>query len=122
MLVAVILMVAGLAVLIGVFMGRLGKPDESEDADLSHKPDWLTIAKLVGLLVAHLLLIEFIGWAFAAALLFGGAAWSLGAKRWWMAVLVGLGLGLVTQLVFGAWLGLSLPAGPLLDWIPIFHG
>jgi putative tricarboxylic transport membrane protein len=39
-----------------------------------------------------------------------------------MAVLVGLGLGLVTQLVFGAWLGLSLPAGPLLDWIPIFHG
>jgi putative tricarboxylic transport membrane protein len=54
--------------------------------------------------------------------LFGGAAWSLGAKRWWVALLVGLGLGLVTQLVFGGWLGLSLPAGPLLDWIPIFHG
>jgi len=120
-LVSVILMIAGVAVLIGVFRGHLGKPDESEDADLSHKPDWLTIAKLVGLLVAHLLLIEFIGWAFAAALLFGGAAWSLGAKRWWVALLVGLGMGLTVQIVFGQLLGLSLPLGPALAWLgPLF--
>jgi putative tricarboxylic transport membrane protein len=120
-LVAVILIVAGVAVLIGVFRGRLGTPDESEDADLTHKPDWVTIAKLVGLLVAHLLLIEFIGWAFAAALLFGGAAWSLGAKRWWVALLVGLGMGLAIQVVFGLMLGLSLPLGPALAWLgPLF--
>lgn len=120
-LVAVILTVAGVAVLVGVFRGRLGTPDESEDADLSHQPDWLTIAKLVGLLVAHLLLIELIGWAFAAALLFGGAAWSLGAKRWWVALLVGLGMGLTVQIVFGLMLGLSLPLGPALAWLdPLF--
>jgi putative tricarboxylic transport membrane protein len=120
-LVAVILMIAGVAVLIGVLRGHLGKPDESEDADLTHKPDWLTIAKLVGLLIGHLLLIEFIGWAFAAALLFGGAAWSLGAKRWWVALLVGLGMGLTVQIVFGLMLGLSLPLGPALAWLgPLF--
>jgi putative tricarboxylic transport membrane protein len=120
-LVAVILVIAGGAVLIGVIRGHLGSPEESEDVDLSHKPDWLTIAKLVGLLVAHLLLIDLIGWAFAAALLFGGAAWSLGAKRWWVALLVGLGLGLTVQIVFGLMLGLSLPLGPALAWLgPLF--
>ncbi len=55
-------------------------------------------------------------------MLFAGAAITLGAERWWVALLIGLGLGLVTQLVFGFWLGLSLPAGPLLNWIPIFNG
>ena len=44
------------------------------------------------------------------------------AKRWWAAISIGLALGIVTQLVFGAWLGLSLPAGPALNWIPIFNG
>ena len=120
-LVSVILIAAGIAVLVEVIRGHLGAPEESEDVDLSHRPDWLTIAKLVGLLVAHLLLIELIGWAFAAALLFGGAAWSLGAKRWWVALLVGLGLGLTVQIVFGLMLGLSLPLGPALAWLgPLF--
>ena len=78
--------------------------------------------QLIVFFLSQLVLIELAGWPIAVAVLFAGAAWSLGAKRWWVAVLIGLGLGLVTQLVFGAWLGLSLPAGPLLDWIPIFHG
>lgn len=80
------------------------------------------MAKLVVCFLSQIVLIEFAGWPLAVTVLFAGAAWSLGAKRWWMAVAVGFGLGLVTQLVFGSWLGLSLPAGPLLDWIPIFHG
>lgn len=116
-LVSVILMVAATAVLVGVIRGHLGSPEESEDVDPTHRPDWLTIAKLAGLLVAHLLLIDLIGWAFAAALLFGGAAWSLGAKRWWVALLTGLGLGLTVQIVFGELLGLSLPLGPALAWL-----
>lgn len=116
-LVAVILLASSLAVLIGVWRGRVGSPQESEDVDLTHKTDWLVIGKLVVLVVVHLVLIGFIGWAFAAALLFGGAAWSLGAKRWWVALLVGLGLGLTIQILFGELLGLSLPLGPLLGWL-----
>jgi putative tricarboxylic transport membrane protein len=120
-MVSVILLVSAGAVLVGVLRGRLGPPEESEDVDMARSTDWLTIAKLVALVVAHLLLIPLIGWAFAAAILFGGAAWSLGAKRWWVALLVGLGLGLAIQIVFGELLGLSLPLGPALGWIaPLF--
>jgi putative tricarboxylic transport membrane protein len=116
-LVAAILLVSSAAVLFGVLRGHVGAPEESEDVDLSHKTDWLAIAKLVVLVVVHLVLIGFVGWAVAAAILFGGAAWSLGAKRWWVALLVGLGLGLVIQILFGELLGLSLPLGPLLGWL-----
>ncbi len=120
-LVSVILLLSASAVLVGVIRGRLGSPEQSEDVDLAHKTDWITIAKLAGLVVAHLILIPIIGWAFAAAILFGGAAWSLGAKRWWVALLVGLGMGITLQILFGELLGLSLPLGPALGWLaPLF--
>ena len=120
--VGVLLVAASVAVIVQVARGHRGVPDDGEDIDPDAPTDWLTVAKLIAVFLTQLVLIEWAGWPIAVTVLFAGAAWSLGAKRWWMAVLVGLGLGLVTQLVFGAWLGLSLPAGPLLDWIPIFHG
>jgi putative tricarboxylic transport membrane protein len=120
--VGVLLVAAALAVIVEVARGHRGVPDEGEDVDPDAPTDWLTVAKLIAFFLSQLVLIELAGWPIAVTVLFGGAAWSLGAKRWWLALLIGLGLGLVTQLVFGAWLGLSLPAGPLLDWIPIFNG
>ncbi|GAA1056530.1 membrane protein [Agromyces luteolus] len=120
--VGVLLLVASVAVVVQIARGRRGVPDDGEDVDPDAPTDWLTVAKLVAIFLSQLVLIESAGWPVAVAVVFGGAAIVLGAKRWWMALLIGLGLGLVTQLVFGAWLGLSLPAGPLLDWIPIFHG
>lgn len=116
-LVSVLLLVSSTALLIGVLRGRLGHAEESEDLDPTARTDWLTLAKLVGLVVAHLVLVPLIGWAFAAAVLFGGAAWSLGARKWWVAFLVGIAVGLVIQIVFGELLGLSLPLGPLLGWL-----
>lgn len=116
-LVSSILLISSIGVLIGVLRGRLGTPDESEDVDLSHGTDWMAILKLVVLVIAHLLLIGLAGWWFAAAVLFGGAAWSLGAKRWWVALLVGLAIGLAIQILFGELLGLSLPLGPILGWL-----
>lgn len=120
--VGVLLLVASVAVIVQIARGHRGVPDEGEDVDPDAPTDWLAVAKLVVFFLSQLVLIDLAGWPIAVTVLFAGAAWSLGAKRWWIAVLVGLGLGLVTQLVFGAWLGLSLPAGPLLNWIPIFHG
>ncbi|MDQ4137352.1 MAG: tripartite tricarboxylate transporter TctB family protein [Actinomycetota bacterium] len=116
-LVSVILMVSASVVLLGVLRGRTGEAEEGEDVDPEARTDWATVAKLVALFVAHLLLVGVIGWALAAALLFGGAAWSLGAKRWWVALLVGLGVGAAIQFLFGTLLGLSLPLGPVLGWI-----
>ena len=115
--VSVILLASAVAVLIGVLRGERGGAEEAEDIDESLPTDWVTLAKLAGLVVAHLLLIEPLGWAPAAALLFGGVAWSLAAKRWWMAFLIGIVVALVIQVTFGGLLGLSLPWGPALGWL-----
>ncbi|MDL9979094.1 tripartite tricarboxylate transporter TctB family protein [Microbacterium candidum] len=115
--VSVLLLAAGAVILVGVLRGRYGTPDESEDLDPNAKTDWMTLAKIVGLVVAFLLLLTPIGWTPAATLLFGGVAWTLGTRRWWLGFLVGFVLALVVQVVFGELLGLSLPAGPLFGWI-----
>ena len=115
--VSVILLASAVAVLVGVLRGERGGAEEAEDIDESLPTDWVTLAKLAGLVVAHLLLIEPLGWVPAAALLFGGVAWSLAAKRWWMAFLVGIVVAFVIQVVFGGLLGLSLPWGPALGWL-----
>ncbi|NQX28380.1 tripartite tricarboxylate transporter TctB family protein [Microbacteriaceae bacterium VKM Ac-2854] len=116
-LVATILIASAVMVVVDVLRGRLGPQEEGEDIDSSASTDWLTLVKIVVFLAAHIALLDVIGWAPAAALLFGGVAWALGAKRWWLALLIGLGLALVVQLVFGGFLGLSLPLGPALGWL-----
>ncbi|MEJ1088538.1 tripartite tricarboxylate transporter TctB family protein [Microbacterium sp. Mu-80] len=115
--VAVILLGSAGAVLIGLFRGQRAEVEEGEDIDPNARTDWLTLAKIVGGLLAHLLLIDVIGWAPAAALLFGIVAWALGAKRWWPGFVIGLAIGLIVQIVFGEMLGLSLPLGPALGWL-----
>lgn len=115
--VAILLLGSAVAVLVGVLRGQRGVPEDGEDVDQSLPTDWITLLKIAAFLVAHLLLIGPIGWAPAAAVLFGGVAWSLGAKRWWMALLVGVVLALVIQVAFGGFLGLSLPWGPALGWL-----
>ncbi|MFE6997359.1 tripartite tricarboxylate transporter TctB family protein [Microbacterium sp. NPDC057659] len=115
--VSVLLIGSAVAVLVGVLRGRRAELEEGEDIDPDAKTDWLTLAEIVGALVAHLLLLELIGWAPAAAVLFGIVAWALGAKRWWLGFVVGLAVALVVQIVFAGLLGLSLPWGPVFGWL-----
>ncbi len=114
--VSAILIGAGVFLLIAAFRGKVAAPEEGEDIDPNASTDWWTILKLVALVVGVILLLEVLGWWLVAALLFGGAAWTLGAKRPWVALLVGLGLGIATQLLFGEALGLFLPRGMAFDW------
>lgn len=120
--------VSGFLVLIGVGLifqllrGKVGAPEEGEDVDPTVKTDWLTVAKLIGFIVVHILLIVPLGWPVAAAVLFFGAGWSLGAKPWWRNALIGVVLALVLQFVFAGLLGVSLPAGFLLEGVSIFNG
>jgi putative tricarboxylic transport membrane protein len=116
-LVGTILVVSAAMVIVGIVRGRLADLEEGEDIDAHAKTDWVTLAKIVAFVVAHIALVEVIGWPFAAAVLFGGVAWSLGARRWWAALLIGLALGLVVYVLFGGLLGLSLPSGPALTWL-----
>ncbi|MGW9627558.1 tripartite tricarboxylate transporter TctB family protein [Microbacterium sp. NPDC055521] len=115
--VSIVLLGSAAAVLVSVLRGKRAELEDGEDIDPDAKTDWLTLGKIVGAVVAHLVLIDVIGWAPAAALLFGIVAWSLGARRWWLAFLIGFALSLVVQVVFAGLMGLSLPWGPALGWV-----
>lgn len=119
-LVGALLLCAAIAVFVGIRRGRLGEADEGEDVDSTVDTDWVTVGKLIAFFTAHAYLIQFIGWPFAAAVLFAGSAWTLGAKRLRWAFAIALALAFTIYFLFGQLLGLSLPAGPLLDWIPFF--
>jgi putative tricarboxylic transport membrane protein len=121
-LVGGMLVAAGVVLVILVLSGRTGEEEGGEDVDPTVRTDWLTVVLLVVTLVVHVFVINVIGWPFAAAILFAGAAVILGARPWWRAALVGLVLGLVVQVIFGGLLGLSLPPGPLLEGVPFLHG
>jgi len=118
--VGILLVVTGVAAIIATARGKLGQAEEGEDVDETVRTDWVTVGKLVAVLVAHLVLIDIAGWPVAAALLFFGAAWTLGAT-WWRALPVAIVLALVVQVVFASGLGLSLPAG-ILEGVPFLDG
>ena len=104
-----------------VLRGHRGSADEGEDVDLEAKTDWLTVGKLAGFVLLHAFLIVPLGWPVAAAILFFGAAWSLGARPWWRNLVTAIVLALVLQFVFGGLLGVSLPPG-FLEGFGVFGG
>ncbi|HUQ61868.1 tripartite tricarboxylate transporter TctB family protein [Lentzea sp.] len=118
--VGVLLVLTGIAAIIATARGKLGQAEDAEDVDESVRTDWTTVGKLVVILVAHLVLIDVVGWPVAAALLFFGAAWTLGAT-WWRALPIAIVLALVVQVVFASGLGLSLPAG-IFEGVPFLDG
>ncbi|KJK45167.1 integral membrane protein [Lentzea aerocolonigenes] len=118
--VGALLVVTGIAAIIATARGKLGQAEEGEDVDADVRTDWVTVAKLAAVLIAHLVLIGLVGWPVAAAVLFFGAAWTLGAV-WWRALPIAVVLALVVQVVFSYGLGLSLPAG-IFEGVPFLDG
>ena len=107
-----------LAVLLAVATARgdVAEGEAGEDVDLTTPPDWLTVAKLVGVLVLNVLLVEVLGWAITGALLFAGCAWALGSRTPLRDVLVGAVLSVASW--YGFYVGLDLPLSPgVLDGI-----
>lgn len=111
--VGILLVGAGVAVVVSVLRGRRAEVEDSEDVDASAGTDWLTVAKLTGSFAALVVLVEPLGWPIAATVLFGGTAWSLGARPVWRPLVVGAVIAVVVHVVFTQVLGLFLPAGPL---------
>lgn len=116
------LLVLGVGLVVAVLRGKVGQADESEDLDADARTSWGTIALLVVILLAHVNLIVPAGWPIAAAVLFAGAAFTLGNRTWVRTILIALALGVGLHLLFGQVLGVSLPAGPLLEGVSIFNG
>jgi len=104
------LVACGVVVLLGALRGQRAEPEAGEDVDSGASTDWTTLVKVVGAFVAHVVLVDPLGWALAGAVLFAGVAWALGAV-WWRALAIGVVLGFVVQAAFVDGLGVSLPAG-----------
>ncbi|WP_332644700.1 tripartite tricarboxylate transporter TctB family protein [Aeromicrobium sp.] len=107
-----------LAVLLALATARgdVGEGEEGEDIDLTSPPDWLTVAKLLGVLVLNLLFVNIIGWAITGALLFAGCAWALGSKTLLRDLVVGAVMSVGSWYFF--YVGLDVPLSPgILDGI-----
>jgi len=107
-----------LAVLLTVATARgsQAEAEAGEDIDLTTKPDWLTVLKLLGFLVFALLTVNFLGWAITGAVVFTGCAWSLGSRTVLRDILVGAVLSVASWYFFYVVLGVPLTPG-ILDGI-----
>jgi putative tricarboxylic transport membrane protein len=107
-----------LAVLLAVATARGDVPqaEEGEDVDLTTPADWLTVAKLVAILVLNILLVNLLGWAITGTLLFAGCAWALGSRTLLRDLLVGAVMAVASWYFF--YVGLGVPLSPgILDGI-----
>jgi putative tricarboxylic transport membrane protein len=107
-----------LGVLLGVatFRGDRGEPEEGEDIDLQHRPDMVTVLKLLAILVFNIATIEFLGWAITGAVVFAGSAWALGSRTPIRDVVIGAVLSVGSWYFFYVGLDIPLSAG-ILDGI-----
>jgi putative tricarboxylic transport membrane protein len=106
-----------LAVLLAIATARgdVAEGEAGEDVDLTSPADWVTVFKLVGILLLNLVFVNLVGWAITGALLFAGAAWVLGSKSLVGDLIVGAVLSVASWYFFW-FLGVPLPAG-ILDGI-----
>ena len=98
-----------LAVLLAVATARgdVAEGEAGEDIDLTSPPDWVTVGKLVAILVLNVLFVNLLGWAVTGALLFAGCAWALGSRTLLRDVLVGAVLSVSSWYFF--YVGLDVP-------------
>jgi putative tricarboxylic transport membrane protein len=107
-----------LAVLLALATARgdVAEGEAGEDIDLTSPPDWVTVGKLVGILVLNVLFVNLLGWAITGALLFVGCAWALGSRTLLRDLIVGAVLSVGSWYFFYVGLGVPLPPG-ILDGV-----
>ncbi|MFJ4685503.1 tripartite tricarboxylate transporter TctB family protein [Streptomyces sp. NPDC091377] len=108
------LLVIAALLAVDVIRGGRGEAEGGEDIDLSEPSDWKTVLLLGGVFLGSAVLIEPVGFPIAGALLFWGAAFALGSRRFDRDPLIAAGLSLVTYVLFNNLLGVPLPGGPLM--------
>ena len=104
-----------LAVLLAVATARgdVAEGEAGEDVDLTSPPDWVTVGKLVAVLLLNVVFVNLLGWAVTGALLFAGCAWALGSRTLLRDVLVGAALSVASWYFFYVGLDVPLPPGIL---------
>lgn len=112
-LVGAALVVLGVLLAVATTRGDTPQAEEGEDVDLTQGADWPTVAKLVGVFVVNIVLIDFLGWAITGALLFAGCAGVLGSRTHIRNVAIGAALSVATWYGFYVGLGVPIPPGVL---------
>ncbi|MFI8304387.1 tripartite tricarboxylate transporter TctB family protein [Streptomyces sp. NPDC085927] len=108
------LLVVAALLAVDVMRGGRGQAETGEDVDLSEPADWRTVLLLTGVFLGSAVLIEPLGFPVAGALLFWGAAFALGSRRFDRDPLIAAAVSLVAYTVFNNLLGVPLPGGPLM--------
>jgi len=96
--------------------GSIPEAEGGEDVDLTQRADWLTVARLVGVLLFTIATVNALGWAVSGGVLFAGASWSLGSRTVIRDVIVGVVLAVASWYAFYVGLGIPLTPG-ILDGI-----
>ncbi|MGN9906031.1 tripartite tricarboxylate transporter TctB family protein [Phytohabitans sp. LJ34] len=109
----VLLLVVAVVYAIDVTRGGTGAPEQGEDIDLGSKVDWRTVLLLIAAFALNAVLIEPLGWVISGTLLFWGAAFALGSRRYLLTAAIAVALSLLTFYGFAIGLGVNLPAGIL---------
>ncbi len=110
------LLVSSILLIFAALRGDRPEAEGGEDVDLDLKADWVTVAKLVGIIGITIVTVGFLGWAICGAILFAGSTWALGSQTLIRDVLVGCVLSVGSFYAFYVGLGIPLSAG-ILDGI-----
>jgi len=107
------LIILAVALAVATLRGDRGEAEGGEDVDLDSSVDIKTVLLLIGVFVANIVLIDFLGWVISGALLFYGAAIALGSRHFVRDLAISVVLALATFYGFAIGLGVGLPAGIL---------
>jgi putative tricarboxylic transport membrane protein len=110
------LLVSSVLLVLAALRGDRPEAEGGEDVDLDVAADWVTVAKLVGIVGVTIATVGFLGWAISGAILFAGATWALGSRTLIRDVIVGCVLSVASWYAF--YVGLGIPLSPgILDGI-----
>jgi putative tricarboxylic transport membrane protein len=107
------LALTGVLLAVATARGSRPEPEAGEDVDLSSAADWVTVLKLVAVLLLTIATVNLLGWAISGAVLFVGAAWALGSRTLVRDIIVGVVLGVASWYAFVVGLGIPLTPGVL---------
>ncbi len=110
------LLISSVLLVVAALRGDRPEAEGGEDVDLDVAADWVTVAKLVGIIGLTIATVGFLGWAITGAILFAGATWALGSRTLIRDVIVGCILSVASWYAFYVGLGIPLSAG-ILDGI-----